>query len=110
MERTTSEREYPAENAWLSLASYHAILLGTAPNRSFPVQSKTKKNHLVASTLRTFEPSEPRLQHPRLRSTTNFVYRRNAIVPFFSRSITLIVSWLPGAIEHEPHATAEITK
>ena len=42
------------------------------------------KNHGVTSTLRTFEPSEPRPQHPRLRSTTNFVYHRNTIVPFFT--------------------------
>ena len=41
------------------------------------------KNHAVASTLRAFEPSEPSLQHPRSRSTTNSVHRRNAIVPFF---------------------------
>ena len=46
------------------------------------------KNHGVASTLRTFEPSEPRLQHARSRSTIIFVYRRNAIVPFFTLNHT----------------------
>ena len=73
VERTASECEYPAENAWLSLASYRTVLLSTAPNHSFPVQLKTK-SHGVTSTLHVFEPSEHRLQHPRLRSTTNFVY------------------------------------
>ena len=44
VERTASEREYLAEDARLSLASYHAIPLGTAPNCSFPVRLKTKKS------------------------------------------------------------------
>ena len=65
------------------IVAYRTIPLGTAPNRLFLVRSKTK-SHGVASTVGMFEPSEPRLWHPRLRSTTNFVYRRNAIVPFFT--------------------------
>ena len=60
MERTASERKYLVMNARLLLASYRAIPLGTTPNHSFPVRSKTK-NHGVTSTLCKFEPSEPRL-------------------------------------------------
>ena len=41
------------------------------------------KNQGAASTLHTFRPSEPRLQHARSRSTISFVYCRNTIVPFF---------------------------
>ena len=37
VKRTACTREYPVENAQLSLTSYRAIPLGTAPNRSFPV-------------------------------------------------------------------------
>ena len=44
VERTTSEHEYPVENVRLSLASYRAIPLSTAPNCSFPVRSKIKKS------------------------------------------------------------------
>ena len=89
VKRTTSERKYLSENVRLSLASYHAIQLSTPQTIHFRFNRKLKY-HGVASTLHVFEPLEPRLQHPRLRSTTNFVYRRNDIVPFISRSITLI--------------------
>ena len=37
VERNASMGEYPAENAWLSLTSYHATPLSTALNRSFLV-------------------------------------------------------------------------
>ena len=62
----------------------------TVRYRSVPPQTvhfrfdQKLKNHGVASTLRTFEPLEPSLQHPRLRSTISFVYCRNAIVHFFT--------------------------
>ena len=52
MERTVSEHEYPAENVRLSLASYRAIPLGTAPNHSFPVRSKTKKSCIHFNSVR----------------------------------------------------------
>ena len=110
VERTASEREYPAENAWLSLASYRAIPLGIPPQTGHFRFDRKLKNQRVASTLLAFESSEPRLRPPRSRSTTNFTCRLNTIVPFFSRSITLIVTRLPGAIEREPNATAETTK
>ena len=83
VKRTASTHDYPAENARLLLASYHAISLGTAPNRLFPVQSKTK-NHGIASTLSTFEPLAPRRQHPGSRATINIVHCRNPIVSFFT--------------------------
>ena len=83
VERNESEHEYPAENARLLLTSHHAIPLGTALNRSFPVWSKTIKSWSCFNSAHAFKSSEPRLQHPRSRSTTNFVYHRNAIVPFF---------------------------
>ena len=94
------------KNARLLLASYRAIPLGTTPNRSFPVRSKTK-NHGVTSTLRKFEPSEPRLDLlDRGPLQTSFTVE-TPLSHFLSCSITLIVTGLLGAIEHEPHATAK---
>ena len=54
------------------------------------------KNHGVTSTLCTLELLAPRLQSLGSRSATNLVYRQNAIISFFSRSITLIVTRLHG--------------
>ena len=88
----------------------------TVRYRSIPPQTvhfrfdRKLENHGVASTLHALEPSEPRLQHARSRSTISFIYRQNTIVPFISRSITLIVTRLLGTIEREPHATAETAK
>ena len=87
IERAAKTCEYPAGNARLLLVSYCVIPLSTASNRSFPVRSKTK-NHGVASTLRVFEPSAPRLQLPGSRSATNLVHRQNTIVSFRSRSLS----------------------
>ena len=65
--------------------SYHAIPPQTVHFRF----NRKLKNHGVTSTLHVFEPSEPRLQHPRSRSNTNFIYHRNTIVPFFTLDHTL---------------------
>jgi hypothetical protein len=70
----------PAENARLSLVSYRAV---TPQTVHFRLDRKLK-DHGVASTLRTFEPSAPRLQCPGSRSATNLVNCRNAIVFFLA--------------------------
>ena len=89
VERTTNTHKYPAENARLLLVSYCVILLIIAPNNSFPVQSKTKKNYYgVASTLSMFKSSARRLQCPGSRSATNLVHHRNNIVSFFTLNHT----------------------
>ena len=109
VERTVSEREYPAENARLSLASYRAIPLGTAPNRSFPVRSKTKKSwsHFNSAHVRAFGTWAATSYievHYKLRLPS----KRHR--PIFSHSITLIVARMPSAIEREPHATSKTAK
>ena len=82
VERTASECKYPVRvTARYSLVPPQTVC--------FWFDQKLK-NHGLASTRRVFEPLEPSLQHPRLRSTTNFVYHQKAIVQFFhARSHTL---------------------
>jgi hypothetical protein len=79
-------RPNPAENTWLLLASYHAISYGwyiTPQTIHFRLDWKLQ-DHGVASNLRMFESSAPRLQCPGLRSATNLVNYRIATVLFLA--------------------------
>ena len=64
---------YITVNTRISREFWHVLPHNTAPNCSFPVQSKTKIRTEQSKPVRAFEPSATKLQRPRVLPATSLL-------------------------------------